>query len=383
MKIASKGPPNSTDAQPKQPSQNPVAGTSNTTKIGSDERNQSKFEQSALPAEPQGPHVPLPQFGISGDPIQREIFPGDLTTGFVPGEGSQVAPYVRDARSPVRDTDYLRTYVTNLTKSLRDAFIPALNSGQLTVPLNESDTEQAYSGGWSRQALNYFGAIKAQHEILILGQTKEQANEAPAGGSTEHAYRGFWQGGVHDVVPGLNALFEQDTNPEGAYRFPLGFKWPGYGEPVTAGPLRIANVPEDAFPRVDVFGNDKLVQQVFHLSQKYKHMPLMLHRLAELHKQVYEAIESMPKIRSGGEPPSPALIIDLLSDYLHIASNTHLFERGNVSLFMSHVNYALERAGLNPIEHGGLDVTAMGKHFDEFRPIFRDAVKRDNPHAEL
>jgi hypothetical protein len=344
----------------------------------------SEFEAGVRTTAPSGPHVPLPQFGLSGDPHQREVFPGDLTNGFVPGENSPLGPYLRSATARVDDVDYLRTYVTHLTKSLREGFIPALQNGLLHLPTTDEDTRRAFNGGWSRQASEFLGALKKQHDILILGQSREQLEASGQVISTDQAYRGLWQG-KHQTIPHLDALFESAIdpnskypNPEGAYRFGMGSRSSTYGEPVTEGPLRIEHMPEAALPRIE-----PTALSLTHLSQPFKYMPLMLHRMAELQKSVFEAIDSLPEIQVSQRPPEMTHIVDMLSDYLHIAANTHLFERGNVSLFMSHVNYALERAGLTPIEHQGLDVTAMGKHFDEFRPVFRKAVIRANPEASI
>jgi hypothetical protein len=337
---------------------------------------------TALPEKGWAPSVPLPQYGVAGSPTEREIMPPGFADGSIPGKGSPIAPYVRNADSKVDDAAYLKLYMENLTRSMRETFLPALKGGQLTIPVTPDDAAASVSGGFSRQADAYFSMLKGQHDILILGQSREAQADSGQTPAVKTSYRGNWQG-KHETVPSLKAGFESAIapnapypDPDGAYRFPLGSAL-ARGEPPTRGPLRLNGLSPDTWPHNDLTNDG---QQLVHVGQRYKDMPLMLHSMSTSLGGAFTAIDSLST--ASGQPDLRE-VLNHLSEYLHMASHTHLFERGNVSLFMSHVNYALERAGLNPIEHGGLDVIAMGKHFDEFKPHFLAAVAEANPQANL
>lgn len=67
-------------------------------------------------------------------------------------------------------------------------------------------------------------------------------------------------------------------------------------------------------------------------------------------------------------------ILPLLADYYQIAINTHLFLRGNNSIFMGHVNVILKKIGLKPVNHGNLDYKALVYNSSKFRSEFREHV---------
>ncbi|MDB5038736.1 MAG: hypothetical protein JWQ35_2264, partial [Bacteriovoracaceae bacterium] len=75
--------------------------------------------------------------------------------------------------------------------------------------------------------------------------------------------------------------------------------------------------------------------------------------------------------------------VRLLSNYYHVAINSHLFYRVNNSIFMSHVNYILEAYGLRGISHGYLDYYAFIKSSDQFYGMFLASVRKQNPELRF
>lgn len=272
-----------------------------------------------------GPAVPLGPWSFARDPARN--IPEKLATERRLPPETPLKPYLRSVQSPVMDAEYLRTYVTNAAASIEQVLAPALRSGELFSQFPQ--------------------VLKAQHQVLVGG---------PGGD-----YRGLWGQPHQYPVPPGKFIYESGQAGRPAYTFGLGSQHAQANQGVVEGPLHLQWLPPEALPRLRIVG-----LQLVHDSPPVEHMPRLLERMAALLRLTFENLD---------KPES----IQYLSDYFHAASHSHLFVRGNNSLFMGHVNYALERMGLNPIAHGGLDLAAMRKHYTDFRTDFYAAVRAENP----
>lgn len=248
---------------------------------------------------------------------------------------SPIRPFVRDLETPIVDADDLRTMLTNLSASVHAVFVPALRDGSLFERLDE--------------------VLKAQHRFLVDG---------PAGRYGGHTGRDA-QTEVDKTVETHAGRFlaELRVMEGGARPDELTFSvvrrlLPNFR---ASGLVRIEGLPEEALPQ-NVAGG--------HLGPQIQFLPLYLAKMTASLERAFASLDRPEGLRH-------------LSDYLHVATNTHLFPRGNNSIFMSHVNYALERMGLLPIPHGQLDFTAYIESFDAFRGSFYAAIAAENPGVEL
>ena len=342
MESISRRPVLNTTIQPTQPTPQATTPAANTaTTLPTPATAENTFESSTatratlqpIPVAA-GPSVPLGPHSFSHAPA-RHLQPGMTTV-----EGTPVAAFVRHPTDAVKDLAYLETHVTNVSASLEQVFIPALQSGRLFT--------------------DFAAVLKEQHGVLINGPGGE--------------YRGLWGQPHQTAVQTGEFLFEAKLRDgvlgSVAYTFEVGSRFARGNEQFADGPrrsipLNIEWLPQEALPHLRLTEH-----KILHDSPLNEHMPLLLDRMKALLGHAFETL---------GEP----IALQHLSDYFHVASHTHLNIRGNNSLFMSHVNYGLERAGLNPIPHKNLDIVAMRSSYDAFRGTFYAAVAAANPGVSL
>jgi hypothetical protein len=284
------------------------------------------------------PFTPMPEWSF----LHR---PGDLVPEAHP-EAKQhpipeLGPYLRDAREPIgqgrvmreEDLQYLRNFVSNASAMVRDVLIPQLEDGSLFRDYAES--------------------LREQHCELT-----------PNYGGHSMGRNSYPDAGVFIFERGRRYLF-----PLGRHFWSIGLLEDNQGHPATRAVyahfkerrVELSGLPEEAWAgyQTNAVGLAFVVPPV-------EQMPAVLARMGELLRLTFESLD-----RPEG--------LTHLSDYLHTCCCTHLFHRANFSLFMTQVNFVLERMGLKPIAHGYLDYAAMCLGYEEFRELFTSAVAAQNP----
>lgn len=302
-----------------------------------------KEEAGGAPVSPFGPT------SVFSEP-QRELLGLEPYSKLPAGAAARV--FVRDAEAAIAP-DYLALHLSNLWASHEQVFLPALRDGSLFE--------------------DFLGTLRRQQAVLMDGP-----------------------GGVYTGMTGKTVAMAADSvrDPD-RYQHPKQYRpHPGellsevrrrFGaaEPekpafsVTAEILRRLDVTFAREGKVTMPGIPKKAQPSLsldypaqYIGPKVRDLPLYLDQMK---LQLQLAFLSLDRPKA----------LEHLADYLQLSSNTHLFPRGNNSMFMSHINFALERMGLNPIGHGVLDVWAYVLDSKDFRPLFYQAVERANPGVQL
>lgn len=298
-----------------------------------------KEEAGGAPVSPFGPT------SVFSGP-QRELL-GLETYGKLP-VGAAARVFVRDAEAEIAP-EYLALHLANLQASHEEVFLPALRDGTLFE--------------------DFLGTLRRQQAVLMegpggvytgmTGKTVDMAAES-ARNPDRFQYRA-----EHRPYPG--ELLSEVKTRFGAVRP----EQPAFA--VERRILRLLNVSFDQERTVVMPGIPKKSQPSLsldpparYIGPKVRDLPLYLD---QMQLQLQLALKSLDR----------PVALQHLADYLQLSSNTHLFPRGNNSMFMSHINFALERMGLNPISHGVLDVWAYVLDSKDFRPLFYEAVERANP----
>jgi hypothetical protein len=110
----------------------------------------------------------------------------------------------------------------------------------------------------------------------------------------------------------------------------------------------------------------------------------ILHRYVRYDQvpDVLEALDTLfSEIRPAVKAKKEEAVIDLLSEYVYMASNSHFFRGANFSIIMAHVNWTLKQSGLRGISHGDLDYATFYLDFESFQKIFRDQIRKENPQS--
>lgn len=301
-----------------------------------------KEEAAGAPVSPFGPT------SVFSEP-HRELL-GLENFGKLPvGAGARV--FVRDPEAAIAP-EYLTLHLANLQASHEQVFLPALRDGSLFE--------------------DYLGTLRRQQAVLMDGP-----------------------GGVYTGMTGKTVAMAADSarDPE-QYQYKVQYR-PHPGEllsevktrfgavkpeqPAFAVELRILRLLDVSFDQeksVVMPGIPKkalpsltLDPPARYVGPKVQDLPLYLD---QMQLQLQFAFRSLDR----------PVALQHLADYLQLSSNTHLFPRGNNSMFMSHINFALERMGLHPIPHGVLDVWAYVLDSKDFRPLFYEAVALANPGVE-
>ncbi len=277
------------------------------------------------------------------DPLAevREISSDDP---YLPLNAPQKA-FVRDVTTQV-DAEYLGVHLQNLEASHSTVFLPALHDGTLfsdylgtlrrqqTVMVKGTDeAPAAYSGHTGRTA--EFGAEADQRVLEQAGQLLSEVRHTPPDAPLFTV--------TANILRKLNVAFDR------------------------TGPVALEGLPPEAWP--ELFSHPGIAG-VSYRGPLAEALPLYLNLMRD---RLHAAFSNLDQ----------PVALQHLADYLQLASNTHLFPRANNSMFMSHVNYALERMGLRPITHDVLDVWAYGEDSVDFRRRFFEAVHQENPSVAL
>lgn len=283
-----------------------------------------------------GPYSPLPPWSFLREP--EALLPNhrpDAAPLAAPGVG----PWVRNAEAPLKNGTaeahaYAKAYLTDLGAMMREVFLPQLEDGRLFA--------------------DFRGSLRAQHQAFVAGgyrgHSVGQASEPNAGQYIfESGRRYVWDVGRHFDSLGLAKGHSMDG-------LHVALK-----AHLAQTPITLSGLPKEAWPGL-LPNPNKLLFQV----PPPEWMPKILDRMGALLEQTFQNLDRPESLTS-------------LADYLHLGCVGHFFSRANYSIFMSHVNYALERMGLLPIAHGYLDYAALCMGHEEFRGLFWDAVAVQNP----
>lgn len=230
-----------------------------------------------------------------------------------------VAPFLRTPEEPIQDPAYAHTYLTNLSRAVHQDFLPVLG-------------DRALSHG-------YAGALREQHRTLMEN------------------YDGFYrvrpalqvEGGVFnfEVGRGVKVLMMFQGPPASPAEFDATSADYRY---------RIEGLPPEAWPQVTSGARPAL------LSPPKEQMPRVLQHLGALLDKASSALTPHDEV------------LTALADYLYVGTVSQPFPRGNVSLFMAHVNVLLWERGLPTIPVRDLDLKALRSTQEQFRAEFIKAV---------
>ncbi|MBK6690194.1 MAG: hypothetical protein IPG45_37360 [Deltaproteobacteria bacterium] len=298
-----------------------------------------KEEAGGAPVSPFGPT------SVFSGP-QRELL-GLETYGKLP-VGAAARVFVRDAEAEIAP-EYLALHLANLQASHEEVFLPALRDGTLFE--------------------DFLGTLRRQQAVLMdgpggvytgmTGKTVAMASESvrdPDQFQHPKKYRPHAGELLSEVRMRFGAAEPEkpafSVTAEILRRLEVSF--------AREGKVALPGIPKKAQPSLS------LAYPAQYIGPKVGDLPLYLDQMK---LQLQLAFTSLDR----------PVALQHLADYLQLSSNTHLFPRGNNSMFMSHINFALERMGLNPISHGVLDVWAYVLDSKDFRPLFYEAVERANP----
>lgn len=259
--------------------------------------------------------------------------------------------------------DYTRTYVKNVTNSVRQAFIPFFLSKNLSL------------NGFKRM-------LQKQNELLILGDDPEK----PYGGFGGSGWEASLRKTMDNMGPELtsaerNQIVEDERNnvimSAGRFRdAPVEIEMKDYirnyalrkvFENLAEPQLMIKNLPPEAAPKNDF----KTKQDSWpHEYPDPQYIGLYLKNMHAIYLKIVNCTGC-----------SRLQIIDLLAEYYQVGINAHLFARGNHSLLMAQVNTILLSIGLNGLKHSSqyplnlrMDAAALIMNPDRFKDFFRQEV---------
>lgn len=301
---------------------------------------------ASLREEAEGPVSPIGEASMFHAPHQELL--GLDPVAKIP-LGAAARAFVRDPEERVAP-EYLELHLRNLTAAHERVFLPALKDGSLFR--------------------DFLGTLRRQQVVLMEaegGVYTGMTGKTPVMALQAARDPNLYQPPVrHRPHPG-------ELLSEVRIRFGNNVDGNQIAFAVTADILARLNVRFDRAGKVELPGIPAKAQPTLSLGfdarytgPKIKYLPLYLDQMA---LNLERALKSVDQPRA----------LQHLADYLQVASNTHLFPRGNNSMFMSHVNFALERMGLNPIAHDVLDVWAYVLDSKDFRPLFYRAVEAANP----
>lgn len=268
-----------------------------------------------------------------------------------------VAPYVRDASEPIkgaslpeaseRDLTYLRVLIDGVRTSLAREFVPWLDGGgprdasgfrRMLIEQHRRIVAGGYGGYFSTfESASFFGRQSVTSGTRLDNAGSMNAERGGGGGATDRLVLRLTEREVGLLARELEPDIELTVDVEG--------------------------IPDEARPTNQFRKGTRLP---VHLYPAARHEAVYVASLATL----------MGEARARLARRDRAGLVDALARYYHVGANSHLFERGNNSLFMSQVNYLLARAGLRPMSHGDLDRDALVMDVGDFRGHFRAAVDR-------
>lgn len=266
--------------------------------------------------------------------------------------------------------DYLQRLKGNVIASITNAFIPLLRKINKTTDAEEFLRElQAQAkllmngyGGYHSGEYDIRSSISTNP--ISLEDNAKNANFIWDLTYADPDYKLIhlaWNKSIGIDIPGRENGISHNLQDSEKHKITI----PGVDE-VDAPWNKHNNFRESKSPD---FAGDHVIRHAYipYDAIKKKYAKLMLQLLKELASMVDNGA-----IRASND--TEKIFIDKLSHYYQLSINTHLFRRGNNSLFMSHVNFFLIEAGFKGIPHLYLDYIANLYNYKDFSKIFLDTV---------